>query len=197
QEGLWVRLKKPNEYLPDDASTDRPEVETVLNHLGFLQDVVPEGRRALETEAICSEFFKVGRGQRGHTHRSSNCLAGRQLPGQMPQKVALRQSQRTAGKGQCVERQMEEGRGDPGVDPLIRFALSIAEVEEGLPSDETPRRPRTAAQIDGVCLTIASWIEDHGEERITVVAGQVGAVAGAYHAVPEAIGGSLELYRNE
>src|SRR5438132_7566228 len=92
---------------------------------------------------------------------------------------------------------MEQRRRNPGVDPLIRLDLSVSEVEEGLPADETPRRPRAAAQIYRVCLTIPGRVEDHGEERLALVAGQVGAVAGAHHAVPEAVSGSLELHRNE
>src|SRR4029453_3549133 len=93
QEGLGVGLEKADENLSYDAPADRAKVETVLDDLGLLQDVVPERRRGLETEAISSKLFKVSRRQWCYPHRAGDCLPGGQLPGEVPQEVALRQSQ--------------------------------------------------------------------------------------------------------
>jgi hypothetical protein len=46
-----------------------------------------------------------------------------------------------------AERQVEKRGGDLRVDPLVRLDFAVAEVEEGLPADEPPRRPDAAAQV--------------------------------------------------
>jgi hypothetical protein len=65
-----------------------------------------------------------------------------------------------------VWRQVEERRGDLGVDQLVRphvFAGSAdaarpgnrAEIEERLPADEAPRRAAIAAQVDRIGLAFS------------------------------------------
>ncbi len=95
------------------------------------------------------------------------------------------------------QRKQEQGRRDLRVDALVRLDVAVAEVEEGLPADEAPRPACASTQVDRIRLTIAGGIEDHPEEWIAVVAGQIGAVGGAHHAVPEAVRPGLELDRNE
>ena len=54
-----------------------------------------------------------------------------------------------------------------------------------------------AAQVDRIRLAVAGGIEDEPEERLPSVAGEVRAVGGAHHAVPEAVRRGLELDRDE
>ena len=56
------------------------------------------------------------------------------------------------------------------------------------------RPPRRSA---GSARALLRRIEDEGEERLPAVAGEVGAVRGSHHAVPEPVRAGLELDRNE
>src|SRR5437867_6796727 len=95
------------------------------------------------------------------------------------------------------ERKIEERCRDLRVDSLVRLHVPVAEVEEGLPTDEAPRRACTSAQVDRIRLALAGGIEDHPEERVAVVALEVRTVGRAHHAVPEPIRAGLELDRDE
>ena len=52
-----------------------------------------------------------------------------------------------------------------------------------------------ASEVVGVGPALLRGVEDEGEERLPVVAGQVGAVGGADHAVPHPVRAGLELDR--
>ncbi len=58
-------------------------------------------------------------------------------------------------------------------------------------------RARAAAQVDRIGLALPRGVEDHREERLAVVAGQVRAVGRPHHGMAEAIGGAIELDRHE
>ena len=61
---------------------------------------------------------------------------------------------------------MEERCGNPGDNSLIRFDLSVAEIEEGLPALETAWRTRTAAQVVRIGVAVLRRVEDEAEERL-------------------------------
>src|SRR5439155_4461290 len=68
-----------------------------------------------------------------------------------------------------------------------------AEVEERLPADEAARLASAAAQVARVGFALGRGVEDHPEERVAVVAGEVRAVRRPDHRVAEAVRGPLEL----
>ena len=115
----------------------------------------------------------------------------------MPKQRSRRQRRRPGVGGDRADRQVEERRRDLRVDPLVRLDLAVAEVEERLPADEAPRGAgsRRAGRRDR--RRCSELVEDEAEERLAVVAGEVGAVGRADHAVAEAVGGALELDRDE
>src|SRR5512132_643905 len=105
----------------------------------------------------------------------------------MPEEIALWER---GGRGPCRDggqRQVEQRRGELGVDPLVRFHLTVTEVEECLPDDEPAGCSSTAAQVDRVGTTLPGGIEDHSEECMTIVACEVGPIRRTDHAVPKAI----------
>jgi hypothetical protein len=50
------------------------------------------------------------------------------------------------------ERQIEERRRQLRVDPLVGLDLTVAEVEERLPADESPRAACPSPQVCGIRL---------------------------------------------
>ena len=94
----------------------------------------------------------------------------------------------------------EQHRRQLGVDDLVAPHPPVAEVEERLPVDETPRRSVPAAQVGGIGPGGQRGVEDEGEELLRHVGGaraEVGAVAGADLGVAEAEGGHRELDGDE
>ena len=84
--------------------------------------------------------------------RSGEGLSRRQLPGHMSK-------QRRSGTGRrrgsecdamALIGRSEERRRDLRVDPLVVLHLPVAEIEEGLPADEAPRRAEASAEVVGV-----------------------------------------------
>src|SRR6266496_3716052 len=92
-----------------------------------------------------------------------------------------------------AERQIEQRRRDPRIDPLVRLHVAVAEIEEGLPTDEAPRRACSSAQVNRIRLSLAGRIEDHPEEWVAVVAAQVRTVGRAHHAVSKPVRPGLKL----
>ena len=151
----------------------------------------------------------LGAGRRAH--RARDGLPGGQAPGELAQQVALRQDGR-CGLGvrrDRRQRQREQDAGDRGVDLLVVLDLPVAEVEEGLPADVASRGRVAAEQVGAVVgdRTLRSSVR-WGRRRarrtgwrwvgaVAGAAGEVGAVGGADHAVPEPVGGGGELDRHE
>ena len=90
-------------------------------------------------------------------------------------------------------------RRQVSVDFLVRLDFVQAreridaEVEERLPADEPARRAVPAREIGGIGAGLRR-VEDQREEGLPVVALHVRPVRRPHHAVPEAVGGALELH---
>ena len=105
---------------------------------------------------------------------------------------------RWVSAGDGAEWEPEQRCGDFGVNSFgetnIR-RLCTSEIEEGLPADETARRTGSSTQIDRICLTLSSRVEDEPEEGRPPVAGKISAVRGPHNAVTETITRRLKFYR--
>ena len=194
-----VGLQQADEDLGDDATADRAEVQPVGEHLGLLEHVVPERRADARSRRRAARAPRsCGRSERPDAHRAGDALAGRELPGQVPEQVALRQRRRRVVARDRAERQVEERRRDLRVDLLVRLHLAVAEVEEGLPADEPPRRAHARrGDRPGRPCRSCEGSKTKREERLAVVAGEIRAIRGPHHAVAHAVGGGLELDRDE
>ena len=177
-----------------------PEVQAVLDQLRFFQHVVPERRRAARSRARAPELVQVRRCPAA-ARPSRWAMACPDGSSQVMCRSRLRCGQRrSAARWQAIapSGRLKSGVESLRVDPLVGLDLAVAEVEERLPADEAARRAAAAAQVGGVRLPgRCERIEDEAEERIAVVAGEVRPVRRAHHAVAEAVGGALELDRDE
>src|SRR5436190_1482428 len=72
---VGVALQEADDYLRDDAASDRSEVEAVLDQLGFFQHVVPEWCRVLEAVAEPLEFVEVVGAEGCDTHAAGEGLS--------------------------------------------------------------------------------------------------------------------------
>ena len=82
-------------------------MQAAFHDLGFLQDIVPAWRRRVEILVKSPEFAQVLLGQGWHVHGLGDALAGRELPGDVTEQVALRQCGRTAERRDRAEWQAE------------------------------------------------------------------------------------------
>src|SRR6266542_2867191 len=113
------------------------------------------------------QLREVFRPQRRYADRPGDVLARGDRPRHVPQQVALRERGRRVAGWDRAERQVEQRRGDVGVDPLVLphgRGVVAAEVEERLPADEPAWRTRPATKVDGVGLALPGRVKDHAEE---------------------------------
>src|SRR5262249_31416032 len=87
-----VGPQQPNEDLRDDPSTDRSQALPTAHQIGFLEDVVPEGRGLIELQAaVPAQLDEVGRREPLGADRLCDGLARGEAPREVAQQVALRQ----------------------------------------------------------------------------------------------------------
>ena len=96
-----------------------------------------------------SDPGEVGGAEGIDSHGAGDGLARGESPGQLAQQVALGERWERFGYGARSPGtgKREQDAGDRGVDFLVVLDLSVAEVEERLPSDVAPRGRVAAEQV--------------------------------------------------
>ena len=83
-----------------------------------------------------------------------------------------------------------------GVDFFVWLDLAVTEVEEGLPTNETPRSSAAAGHVARIALAKLCRVKHHAEERLAVISSEVRPVRRADHRMAKPVGGGLEFDRN-